>query len=382
MPGTTFGQSTRVTKGHPYFSECGELKLVPDMNNRHRLLQSLMRPYESPQHAVVAFQLQSETVTYLHSGSEVSDTLCKDWIFEIGSITKVFTAILLCLLVEEGKIDPQAPVCEMSDILKDVPEWITPERLISHSSGLPNYFMPQWKALLRQQPDGPYAAFSRRDLLAWFRNFRGRSSPSAHRHIYSNLGVGLLGEAMAILEGKPFVELLTKRVTGPMALKDTVDHLDRGQGNRFANPKTTSGKSIPPWTFQSLAAAGCLRSTAHDLSLFSKAVVHAVNAPETALDRAICRSALPLFGLGPKGAMAPTAQCSGWLLLTPDKQAPGYLFHNGGTAGSSCALYISPERNAAFAILSNNGVAGNFWASTKLNWSNPMKHASELFAMD
>lgn len=354
---------------------------MPDMNDGHRRLQSMMRPYESPQHAVVAFQLLGETVTYLHSGSEVSDAPCEDWIFEIGSITKVFTAILLCLLVEEGKIDPQAPVRDMSVTLNVVPAWITPERLISHTSGLPNYFMPLWKALLRQQPDGPYAAFSRADLLAWFRNRQGRPSAPAHRHVYSNLGMGLLGEAMSMLESTPFVELLAKRVTGPMALKDTVDRLDSGQRNRFANPKTTKGKSIPPWTFQSLAAAGCLRSTAGDLALFAKAVIRAVNAPDTAFDRAIRRSVRPILGLGSKGAMTPTAQCSGWLLMTPDKQEPGFLFHNGGTAGSSCALFISPERKAAFAILSNNGVAGNLWGSTKLNWSNPMKRASELFAM-
>jgi len=352
-----------------------------NMNPRNKRLQSMMRPYESPQHAVVAFQLLNEKVTYLHSGSEVSDDPCEDWIFEIGSITKVFTAILLCLLVEEGKIDPQAPVRDMSDTLKDLPEWITPERLISHTSGLPNYFMPLWKALLRQHPDGPYAAFSRADLFAWFRNRRGRPNPSAHRHVYSNLGVGLLGEAMAIMEGKSFVELLAEKVTGPMALKNTTDRLDSRQRSRFANPKTTRGKTILPWTFQSLAAAGCLRSTAGDLARFSQTVLRAVNTPETALDRAIHRSVLPILGLGPKGAMAPMAQCSGWLLMTPDKQEPGFLFHNGGTAGSSCALCISPQRNAAFAILSNNGVAGNLWGSTKLNWSNPMKRASELFAM-
>lgn len=354
---------------------------MPDVNARNKHLQSMMRPYESPRHAVVAFQLLGDTVTYLHSGSEVSDVPCEDWIFEIGSITKVFTAILLCLLVEEGKIDPKAPVRDMSDTLKDVPAWITPEGLTSHTSGLPNYFMPLWKALPRQQSEGPYAAFSRSDLLAWFRNRRSMPRPSTLRHVYANLGVGLLGEAMAIMEGKPFAELLVEKVTGPMALKDTVDHLDSGQRNRFASPMTTRGKPISPWTFQSLAAAGCLRSTAGDLALFAKAVIRAVNAPDTALDRAICRSALPLLGLGLKGAMAPMAQCSGWLLMTPDKQESGFLFHNGGTAGSSCALFISPERKAAFAILSNNGVAGNLWGSTKLNWSNPMKRASELFAM-
>lgn len=354
---------------------------MPDMNARNKHLQSMMRPYESSQHAVVAFQLVDGKVTYLHSGSNVPDVLCEDWIFEIGSITKVFTAILLCLLVEEGKIDPQAPVRDMSDTLDDVPAWITPNRLISHTRGLPNYVTPLWKALLRQQPDGPYAAFSRADLIAWFQNRRSGPRPSADRHVYSNLGVGLLGEAMAIMEQKPFIDLLAEKVTGPMGLKDTTDHLDSDQQSRFATPKTTGGKSVQPWTFQSLAAAGCLRSTARDLARFAKSVTRAIDTPETSLDRAIRKSAVPLLGLGPKGAMTPTAQCSGWLLMTPDKQKPGFLFHNGGTAGSSCALYVSPEREAAFAILSNNGVAGNLWGSTKLNWSNPMKRASELFAM-
>ena len=357
------------------------MKLMSEMNDIHRRLQSMMRPYESPQHAVVAFHLVEETVTYLQSGSNVPDAPCEDWIFEIGSVTKVFTAILLCLLVEEGTIDPQAPLSDMSDTLKDVPEWITPHRLISHTSGLPNYYMPLWKALLRQQPDGPYAAFSRADLIAWFRSRRGGPRSSNGRHVYSNLGVGLLGEAMALMEQKRFVDLLAEKVTGPLRLKDTTDHLDSDQQSRFATPKTTGGKPVPPWTFQSLAAAGCLRSTARDLVCFAKAATRAVNAPETALDRAIRKTAALVFGLGPKGAMTPTAQCSGWLLMTPDKQEPGFLFHNGGTAGSSCALYISPERNAACAVLSNNGVAGNLWGSTKLNWSNPTKRASELFAM-
>ena len=358
------------------------MKLMPELNDGHRRLKSMMRPYEGPQHAVVAFRLLGETVTYLHSGSHVSDVPCADWIFEIGSITKVFTAILLCLLVEEGKIDPNAPVRDMSDTLKDVPACMTPNCLISHTSGLPNYFMPLWKALLKQHPDGPYAAFSRADLLAWFRNRRSRQGPSADRHVYSNLGVGLLGEAMAIMEQKSFSDLLAEKVTGPMTLKDTTDHLDSDQRSRFATPKTPGGKSVRPWIFQSLAAAGCLRSTANDLACFAKAVTRAVDAPETALDRAIYKSAFPLFGFGPKGAMSTTGQCSGWLLMTPNKQQPGFLFHNGGTAGSSCALYVSPERKAAFAILSNNGVACNLWGSTKLNWSKPMKHASELFAID
>lgn len=341
----------------------------------------MMRPYQSPQHAVVAFHLGNGGVTYINSGAPICEDPCEDWVFEIASITKVFTAILLCVLVEEGKIDPKAPLRDMSDAFKDVPDWITPERLTSHTSGLPNYFMPLWKALFRQQPGGPYATFSRSDLLAWLQNRRIGAAPTTPRHAYSNLGVGLLGEAMAMMEAEPFVELLTKKVTGPMRLQDTTHQLNSRQQDRFAHPKHPNGKSAQPWIFQSLAAAGCLRSSARDLASFAKAIMQALNRPETALDRAICRSVTPILGLGPKGAMAPMAQCSGWLLVTMDQQAPGFLFHNGGTAGSSCALHICPERQAASGILSNNGVNGNLWASTKLNWSNPLQKAHDLFAM-
>jgi CubicO group peptidase (beta-lactamase class C family) len=67
----------------------------------------------------------------------------------------VFTAILLCHIVEEGKIAPKAPVREMSEVLAGLPDWITPERLTVHTSGLPNYYMPLWKAAFRKTPNSP-----------------------------------------------------------------------------------------------------------------------------------------------------------------------------------------------------------------------------------
>lgn len=348
-------------------------------NTTSKQLTSMMRPYASPQHSVVAFQASQGAASYINSGPAISDAPCADWMFEIASITKVFTALLLCVLEDEGKIDPKAPVRAMSDDLKDVPEWITPERLTSHTSGLPNYFAPLWKAYFRRDAADPYAQFSRSDLLAWFHERSFHANPSQLRHAYSNLGVGLLGEAMAMREGQPFAELLAEKVTGPMGLQDTTQHLNESQKNRFAQPKTPSGKPVPAWRFQSLAGAGCLRSSARDLACFAKVVLRALSGPQTAVDRAICRSVTPILGLGRKGAMPPMAQCSGWLRVHVDKQAPEFLFHNGGTAGSSCTLHICPERNAAFGILSNNGVAGNLWASTKLNWSNPMQAAHRLF---
>jgi CubicO group peptidase (beta-lactamase class C family) len=236
--------------------------------------------------------------------------------------------------------------------------------------------------VFRKTPNGPYADFSREDLLAWFQQSSNRSAPKVHRHHYSNLGVGLLGEAMAIMEGQPFSDLLADKVMGPLGLLDTTDRLSDAHRGRFAQPRTTSGKAVSPWIFQSLAGAGCLRSSARDLAASAKVVIRALRTPQTTLDHAIVRSAIPILGLGRKGASIPTAQCSGWLRVTMDQQMPGYLFHNGGTAGSSCALYISPQRQTAFGVMSNNGVAGNLWGATKLNWSNPMQKAHDLLALD
>lgn len=341
-------------------------------------LRSMMRTYEGANHSVVAFVLRNGATEFICSGTSKTDIPCQDIIFEIGSITKVFTAILLSVLIGEGKVDPRAPLREMSEDLAEVPAHLTPERLISHTSGLPNIYMPIWRAAITPMLTGPYADFTRVDLLRWLRNWNGRPD-RVPRHAYSNLGVGLLGEAMAMQAGRSFVDLLCEKVIVPLGLTDTTNRLDRDQQQRFAQPRNTKGRAVSPWTFEALAAAGCLRSSARDLGRFCRHVLQALAAPKTALDRAICRSAVPIIGLGHRGAMEPTAQCSGWMTAKSGEASFGILHASGGTAGSICALYICPDRQEAFAILSNNGIAAGLWGSVKLRWSSQLRHANEVF---
>ena len=347
-----------------------------DPQDRSAHLRKMMRPYEGSAHKVVALRLEAGERHILATGDPVSE---EDGalIFEIGSITKVFTAILLCLLVEEGRVDPKAPLSALSDGLAHIPNQITPERLVSHTSGLPTLPMPLWRALFQSYPESPYAAISWADLTAWFQTWPGKA-PGAHA--YSNLGVGLLGDALALQAGKPFGALLTERVLAPLGLRDTVEHLSPDQQDRFLQPRHPRGRPVLPWRFQSLAGAGCLRASAEDLGRFAAAVLQALRAPETPLERAICRSTRPILGLGRRGAMTPMAQCAGWLSVHLDKEGPSFLFHNGGTAGSTSALYICPETAQALVLLVNSGVAGNLWASTKLNWSNPLGQAQAYFS--
>ena len=86
-----------------------------------------------------------------------------------------------------------------------------------------------------------------------------------------------------------------------------------------------------------------------------------------------------MFGLGPRDAMEPVAQCAGWLSERPHKKEPPIIYANGGTAGSTCALYIRPADYQAIAVLSNNGVAATIWAGIKLRRKNTFLQACRVF---
>lgn len=341
----------------------------------------ILDAYRRDKSTVVSMVLNKGEMTYAATGTDTSQAGCapEDLLFEIGSITKVFTALLLCSLVEDGKIDPDRPVKDIVAELSETPDWITPRSLATHTSGLPRIHVPLWRAAISGLPDDPYASFSRQDLIAWIKAYHGAKRPRRRRYAYSNLGFGLLGEVLAMSEGMPFTELLDQRIITPLGLTDTATHLSQAQQSRFMQPFDTKGKAVSPWTFLAIAGAGSLRASARDLGQFSMRIIQALSDPETALDRAICQSVSPQFGLGLRGAMEPVAQCFGWRLVRTAPDAPRMLFHNGGTAGSSSALYICPDAKAASVILANRGVNASLWSSLKLDWANPDKAMNDLF---
>lgn len=343
------------------------------------LPEAFIKPYLGGPSCAVSLLLHGESSSVSLSGHAGVACAPEDLIVEIGSITKVFTALLLAVLVEEGRVDPDRPIRDVCKDLAAVPSWVTPGRLATHNAGLPRLHVPVWKVLLSPHDDDPYAAFTQEDMFNWLRNWTAGKPPKSTSNAYSNLGFGLLGEVLAIHEGERYHDLLTRKIMKPLGLHDTAAHLQPDQSTRFLQPYDCAGRPVPAWTFKAMAGAGALKSSMKDLAHFATRVMTAVKAPETSLDRAIVRSIRPRIGLGPKGVMEPVAQCWGWLSMKLGTTAPAMLFHDGGTAGSTSALYLCPEKQAAIAILANRGVAASVWPSMKLSWSNPHRVASEIF---
>jgi CubicO group peptidase (beta-lactamase class C family) len=265
-------------------------------------------------------------------------------LFEIGSITKVFTATLLADMARAGLVALDDPVAAHLPPDVRVPvrgRPITLEDLASHRSGLPR--LPRGlvvQALTRDRGD-PYARIDAAWLEAAVSCTPPRREPG-RRFAYSNYGAGLLGHALARRAGMSYDELVRARIAAPLGLRDTGTALD---GGRLAQGHSRPGRAKPHWHFDALAGAGALRSTAADLIAFLR--LHAGEpagplaeaARETQVERV--RAGRLAFGLG-------------WMLLPQSRRVPfDLLFHDGGTAGFRSLAAVSPERRVAVVVLSS-----------------------------
>ncbi|HUF29939.1 MAG TPA: serine hydrolase [Gemmatimonadaceae bacterium] len=191
-------------------------------------------------------------------------------IFEIGSVTKLFTTLLLTAMASRGEVELDEPVSALLPDSVHVPQRdsvITLRMLALHRSGLPD-LPPNWVS-----PDSanPYAAYDSVQLYAFLRDYSLPRAPGT-RFVYSNLGSGLLGFALARHARMSYEELLRARVLEPLGLRRTGISRDSAALLRSARGHTESGET-PDWQFDALAGAGALRSTAADLAVLLRAII-------------------------------------------------------------------------------------------------------------
>jgi len=263
-------------------------------------------------------------------------------IFEIGSVTKVFTALLLADMAERGQVRLSDPAARY---LPGGTGPVTLADLATHTSGLPR--LPpglRWSALAH--PRDPYAGYPAARLVrAAHRSLRASSRPNAYA--YSNYGYGLLGYLLGQAAGSSYQALVTERVCGPLGLADTTFEVPQAARGRLAQGHAR-GRAVPGWHMGALAAAGGLHSTAADLAKLLRACLAAPasTAPAgTALDAAIRATVRPRADI-PSGQIG-----LAWhLTLRGDREL---VWHNGMTGGYSAMIAFDPVRSLGVAALAN-----------------------------
>jgi serine-type D-Ala-D-Ala carboxypeptidase/endopeptidase len=262
-------------------------------------------------------------------------------LFEIGSITKVFTGLLLADLDADGVVGLDDPLGRYLP----VPEgWgMTLGDLSSHVAGLgrnPRGTLRRW---LRDRRN-PFASLSVSDVHEGLARTRPRRRPG-ERVRYSNLGAGLLGQALERAAGQPYERLVTERICLPLGMPDTVVVPSTEQAARLAVGHTGRGRPVPPFEIPALPGAGALRSTAADMLRFLAANLDPAGTP---LAGPLERIQQPRHRKG-RGMQVGL----GWLLARSPAPAGPLLWHNGGTSGFRSFAAVARDRGIAVVVLSN-----------------------------
>jgi len=267
-----------------------------------------------------------------------------DALFEIGSITKVFTSVLLADMVERGELALDDPVADFLPESVRVPgsegRAITLRDLATHRSGLPRMpdnFAPADDA-------NPYADYT---VERMYQFLNGYSLPRdvGAQFEYSNLGVGLLGHALALRGGMDYETLFIERIAKPLGLADTRIVLGADLRSRLATGHDTGGNPVANWDLPTLAGAGAIRSTTNDMLDFLMANM---GLHETDLAPALAathvrqdNTDIPGMNIG-----------LGWLILNTGGHQ--IYWHNGGTGGYRTFAGFDKNRQLGVVVMGNS----------------------------
>ena len=271
------------------------------------------------------------------AGSGVVPT--EDTVFEIASITKAFTALMLVELAARGELSLEDTIADHlpATALSRGGGDISLTALATHTAGLPR--LPD--NLRLTDPDRPYAGYTVADLYRYMSRFM--PPPSAPRYSYSNLGYGLLGHVLERQSGKSYDELVASLVTGELGMSDT--GIEPTADMRARTAQGYSGVvEMPRWENTTLAGAGRLLSTARDMVTFLAANL---GFRETALGDAMRRTHEPRLPTGERDVQI----ALGWHVKTVgDRQI---VWHDGGTGGYSSYAGFLRDGGVGVVVLSN-----------------------------
>ncbi|REE99838.1 serine hydrolase domain-containing protein [Thermomonospora umbrina] len=264
--------------------------------------------------------------------------------FEIGSLTKTFTALLLAEMAADGLVRLDDPVDLYLPADARLPASpgppVTLLHLATHTSGLPRLPPGLLARAARHWFTNPYAAFGTADLMAALPRARPRFTPG-RRVSYSNFGVGLLGVALSHAAGEGYEGLLHARVVEPLDLTDT-------DGDPYG-PQATGhwhGRPRPPWLIPGLAAAGALRSTGRDLLRYVSALLDPASVAVPSLSAALADVRRPR-PVGPTGR----PRCLVWNLRR--ETTHDLVHHSGATRGFTAFVGFGPGTGTGIVALAN-----------------------------
>jgi serine-type D-Ala-D-Ala carboxypeptidase/endopeptidase len=320
----------------------------PDDAAIHRILEERVGATKQSIGIVVGIVTPQGRRVVRHGRFAVDDPreVGPDTVFEIGSVTKVFTAMLLADMARRGEVSVTDPVIrylppEVATRAQGL-KTTTLADLATHTAGF-----PFWPSGIPATADGvaQMASYSVDQLYQFVSTFEAPPGVGT-RWMYSNTDVGLLGVLLGRRAGSTYDALIESRVTQPLGMMSTAVAVSPAMQPRLAVGHNAGLKPAGAWNVPALTAGGSLHSTVNDLLT----LLAAVDDPMT-----VAGAAMP--GMLAIRRQAPGfQQALGWMVLGGGPGA-GLLLHDGNTLGFGSSIVYDPGSRTGVVVLSNSSAS-------------------------
>lgn len=267
-----------------------------------------------------------------------SAPVTENTIFEIASVTKVFTSTELALQIDKGKMALNDQLIKYLPALKNANGSIAQVTLVSlatHTSSLPRVPPPQ------------KSGYNHAKIIQFLRKWNAEF-PVGSKYLYSNMGFGVLGYALANLAGTDYFDLIKADILTPLGMDSTMIKVPAAFNGRYATGYNQGNKPAARWGLNAWPAGGALRSTSSDMLKFLKANLNVQGAGPQDLLKAMQFAQQGQFKANDKLTLG-----LGWQRFQGEK----FLFidKNGGVPGFSSYIGMIPEKKIGIVILANRG---------------------------
>ncbi|MEM8585588.1 MAG: serine hydrolase domain-containing protein, partial [Bacteroidota bacterium] len=292
--------------------------------------------------------IHGDEIEYYHYGEadrETAEVPDNDHFWEIGSISKTYTAALVVAYFEAKDLNLESLVSsflpEDFSAFHGLCAGMQVQHLLNHTSGLPR--LPDDIFEEADMMD-PYVHYDRDQILAFLKDYEPQSAPG-EVHEYSNLGFALLGILLERHSGRSYADLLQAYVLAPMSLSNTQASTSNDLRKRMVKPYLANGVLAEYWQMGAWIPTGGIVANLPDLAKYAQAQLPGRGA---ALAHIFEQCKVPTFTESESMRIGLS-----WFTLTFSGQE--WYFHNGGTGGFQTLLLADPQADKAMVLLSNNG---------------------------
>lgn len=319
-----------------------EVACAQSAESSRQIVESIVRPWLDrcqPPGAIVVVRCQGKTEFFPFGQADHARhvRVSPDSIFQLASITKVFTTTSLAMEVEEGRMRLDDPVDQYLPVLRhggDIRR-VTLEQLATHTSSLPR--TPSGR---RREP------WNRRTVMDWLLHWRAPSPPGT-KNLYSNLAVGVLGFAIAEHEGEPLQVVWERQFLQPLDMQSTFFEIPEHVRERLVQGYGENGQPVPRTPNRGWPAGGYLCSSGRDMAQFLMANLgECPDRPK--VTKAMQFAQQPFFKVSDR-----MAQGLAWQRV--DLGGELVIDTNGGLSGTSTYIGMIPQRKIGVVVMANRG---------------------------